>query len=557
MRGLALFLLLLSLLPGPPARADDTFKPLPQAMRQSKYAANCGGDFQDIVPDMPPVDDQMQSPWCATFTAKALLEHFYHRPPVNTSNTRRFSSFDLNSLSNFASRESRGRIPDFAGDLQPNPMNFLEAMQTSGAVHLEEDLPFDQAYFDKDGVIQRLSQYYENNRPLLFYEDGFQCRDQSAPSIGLERQFTELATTLAASDTREKFMAALGRTRVLYPLPRAGSARVELKPPFNYRAIMPRTGDQYVEELQKNLTARRPTAVSVCANQLQQLPGLGENLVPLTESEKRNCGPHAVVVVGMRKVGNDCQVLIRNSWGTNWPNAAGGGHAWIKLNQLLAVSAKGHMNSISERAAGTPAQNRRDFDDGAYYVGETHRLQPNGKGVLKAEKKTMEGKFENGQLVEGKLHDQQGNLFVGKFVEGQFTEGKMKTKLQDGAVYEGDYKNLQITGQGKLTKADGSVSQGRFLNGQFMEGTYNGFFTNGSRYAGGFRNGMATGQGKQTFPNGDFREGTFENGRFMSGRFKGVIDEARGLYYDGQIVNGSTTQPDRFFDKDGNPWRGN
>ncbi|MGE3260637.1 MAG: hypothetical protein AB7K68_02550 [Bacteriovoracia bacterium] len=487
--------------------AGDAFVPPPAELTNTKYARDCGGEFPDITSEMPPVDDQRPSPWCATFATKAVIDHFYHSVRNETTYRDRISANDLNSWNSDRPEAVRGLEPDFLDAAGANASGLLEGVQRSGKIYLESDLPFDQSYFDSQGTLARLSDYYERQKDFVGDPGLLACRDQSPASIGLEKEFSELVTVLSQSLSKEAFFAKVGQGRILYPLPRAGAERRPLNPGFNIQLVRANTGDQYAEEIQQNLLNHRPTLVAVCALQMMQIPGLADGLVPVSPAEKNNCGGHYLTVVGMENMNGECRLKVRNSWGENWPTPTAGGYASIPLTAMLKISHGNEMTSIVERKEGRPVENHIQYAKGMAYFGETLRRGPNGRGILREAGRVSEGVFADWKLVEGRQTWKDGSYLSGKFSGDNFVEGTMKRRLSDGTEYEGEFKNSMVDGKGKMKKPDGSVA-----------------------------------------------EGIFKAGRFMTGTFKGLINPEKGIYYNGPMKDGQTTDPTKFTDKNGKPW---
>ena len=77
-------------------------------------------DTDDLSPQMPPIEDQGLSPWCATFSTKALLDFNVHANCLkNAGNSCKYddssqiSPPDLSSMSVANPEESRGKASRF------------------------------------------------------------------------------------------------------------------------------------------------------------------------------------------------------------------------------------------------------------------------------------------------------------------------------------------------------------------------------------------------------------------------------------------------------------
>ena len=197
------------------------------------------------------------------------------------------------------------------------------------------------------------------------------------------------------------------------------------------------------------------------------------------------------------------------------------------------------------------------------------------------------GKSENGQPVSGTIKYQtgteaeldffnktikysNGDVYVGD-ISGGLRDGKGRMEFSaTGDVYEGDFKNDEITGYGTFTYAQGDVytgflinskknGQGKFVsaNGNVYEGNYvddvrsgEGKFVwaSGAVYEGEFADDLKSGKGVMIYDNGDKYEGTFKND--MRDGDKGIYTWANGERYNGPFRN--NLQDTRLVDENGN-----
>lgn len=482
------------------AQANDFFKAPSAEMQKTKYAQDCGGTYPDLRAEMPPVDNQNNVGWCATFTSRALLEHFYR----GQLGGKRFSVMDVNSMDTSEPAAQFARVPNLDRNEGADPFLILEGVQVTGRLHLDQNYPFTQKYFGNAGLIDRLSDYYARQKAYTADPALLACREQDATLSSLEKQFQGISDFLSQANGGD-FVSAAGKKFDLVPSPQAGAERLALKPRFHVRRFSPRSGDELIEEIQRNLKEGRPSAAGICALQMKQLPGLGQGM-PLTEKEKKMCGSHAVTVVGLKNIGGRCQVQVRNSWGTFWPTPGAGGYTWIPVEDFLAVQqSPTDLTSITPRAEGESVENRIMFEDGSLFVGETWQGQLK-RGKLNSPGSTFEGEFAGGQPKEGILIEKNGAEWSGTFYpNGTLYKGKLKGKFAGGAYYEGDYFMGQIQGKGRLVQANGAVFEGSFREGRMIDGHFKGLITDSPElyYSGPFREGKPQPEGKVTDKNGN------------------------------------------------------
>lgn len=77
----------------------------------------------------------------------------------------------------------------------------------------------------------------------------------------------------------------------------------------------------------------------------------------------------------------------------------------------------------------------------------------------------MEGRFDNGSFIEGKITYSDGSWYEGRFAAVGLVQGTMRCTMEDGAVYQGACADGVPHGTGELYRADGSVFNGEFEYG--------------------------------------------------------------------------------------------
>ena len=125
-------------------------------------------------------------------------------------------------------------------------------------------------------------------------------------------------------------------------------------------------------------------------------------------------------------------------------------------------------------------------------------------------------------------------------------------RIDDGDVYEGDWRNGMSHGQGKYTWPDGDVYEGGWKDDkQHGHGKYT--YASGEVYEGGWKDDNKHGQGKHTWADGSVYEGgwkdhskegfgkmTFADGMVYEGLWKDDerSDQGRLIWPDGSIYEG-------------------
>jgi len=157
-------------------------------------------------------------------------------------------------------------------------------------------------------------------------------------------------------------------------------------------------------------------------------------------------------------------------------------------------------------------------------------------------------------------------------VEIDLSEDKSSATVRkvadNGAVYEGDFINNNMTGYGKLTWKEGTVYEGDFING-VRTGKGKLKWTDGGHYEGDFLNNLRHGKGKHTWASGITYEGDYtddeitgwgitrwtDGGYYVGDHVKG-LREGRGEYHGNIVIKGEWKNNDlyngEYYDRSGN-----
>ena len=120
------------------------------------------------------------------------------------------------------------------------------------------------------------------------------------------------------------------------------------------------------------------------------------------------------------------------------------------------------------------------------------------------------GQVVNG-LREGKgiYYINNGNIYDGEWKKDK-REGKGTMIFNNGDKYEGDFKNGQAEGKGINYYQNGDRYEGDFITGQ-REGKGVYYYQNGNRYEGDYKNDNPEGKGIMYYNNGDRMMGDYSN----------------------------------------------
>ena len=107
---------------------------------------------------------------------------------------------------------------------------------------------------------------------------------------------------------------------------------------------------------------------------------------------------------------------------------------------------------------------------------------------------------EGSEKNKGEAIWNDGAKYIGQWNNKNYKlEGNGKITFSDGSIYEGEWKNGQMSGQGKLNSKDGKVYEGSFVDGEKMGKGKLLMKNKKEHYIGDFLNGKFHGKGIYTY----------------------------------------------------------
>ena len=198
------------------------------------------------------------------------------------------------------------------------------------------------------------------------------------------------------------------------------------------------------------------------------------------------------------------------------------------------------------------------FKNGNIYQGSWNEnivMDGFGKYYIEAGKIFIEGIWDNGKSIYGRIYYPNNNIYEGH-INNSTCHGKGKILFESGDTYKGDFVDGEIEGEGIFTFSDKTTYEGKFVKGDFnghgimkwpfgttYEGEFNGAYlnnygklydNNGEVYEGNFKNNYYNGKGKYTFNDGSIYEGDFELG-LRNG--KGIYTKKDEFSFEGSWAN--------------------
>jgi hypothetical protein len=454
----------------------------------------CQGPDVNVDLDMPPIDDQDPTPWCATFTAKALLDYNIHQSCKDQGCTydssHRVSAEDLNSMRADASDPQRGKYfelsrgEDIGQLLQGTQEGVTQGGKAVGPA-MDKDLTLDRSLFhgsqSDDEIIKRLTDYYvaEAKQKGL----AAACNLDPSSFTDLTQQMPDIQK-VADQVLDTKGVGEVGLTRFLDAVaPKAGipdaasAGRKSFPAPFNvveFHTANPQELMSHIADALRN--QHQPVAADVCMVGLANAEGFSGDLAGLSKSD--SCGAHAMTVIGFKKIGNKCEVHLRNSWGDHWPEKDkkagrekdGDGNIWVSAanflnNQELGSEKPPAMTAyhIEPRQANSPIANTEHGSDGSSSVGifkDGRLFQGAGTGLTLENGGRFTGEVKDGFMAKGIVTDYQWNQksrYTGSVDGGLPMKGTMTFVSNGGDIgsYTGTFNKSSGYQDGTGTRIQG------------------------------------------------------------------------------------------------------
>lgn len=204
--------------------------------------------------------------------------------------------------------------------------------------------------------------------------------------------------------------------------------------------------------------------------------------------------------------------------------------SYIQNNKLNYKSKTFSLSYISD-------QNPNQFPNGNIYIGKINsnqKMEGYGIYILKDKNIVIEGIFNKGYIIFGRIFFPEDDIYEGEFSEFE-PHGKGVFFLSNGDIYKGDFILGEMTGKGTYIFNDKTYYCGDFIKGLFNgEGTMK--WSNGVEYHGIFSNSCFYNKGKifNDFINEKYI-GNFDKNEFNG---KGIYKYQNGDKYEGDFVNG-------------------
>jgi hypothetical protein len=185
-----------------------------------------------------------------------------------------------------------------------------------------------------------------------------------------------------------------------------------------------------------------------------------------------------------------------------------------------------------------PTQQRIDYDDGDYYIGEIRNGQRNGRGKYFY----TNGSWNEGDWINDRLNGQAVcfNAPYKHTSRGQYRDGKRFGRgimeWDNGDIYEGGWNEQGRNGEGEMIWVNGDFYIGGWVNDK-KEGQGTHYVDQYKRTdTGQFGNNQRVGRGIMAWENGDRYEGTWND---TSGKLngQGIYYYASGISEEGQFVD--------------------
>jgi len=151
----------------------------------------------------------------------------------------------------------------------------------------------------------------------------------------------------------------------------------------------------------------------------------------------------------------------------------------------------------------------------------------------------------------GTLVKEDGSKVVGLFKAGKL-DGLARMIQTSGLVYEGQFKDGEMNGNGKMQNKVGGKFDGELVNGK-IHGKGAEEWPDGTKYDGDYKEGKRHGKGTLLLPDGSTFKGKFKDGS-MTGQ--GVLKYKNGNSYKGEFKDNKMNGKGTFVWSDGRKYEG-
>lgn len=362
---------------------------------------DCSNNTVDLRDRLPPTRSQSVSLMCQTFTSGTLLEEQIHR---HTGEVQSLSVIDLNSMKSSNQVSADTPIRRRLRDERDYAYNILLGAQVEQQVYPERFMPFSVSEPGGGTTRRVLSQFYNNDQQLVFENDQAVCSNSKGGIIidpvlvdflsnfedVSQRQTDKEGTSIRLYNLENPdvvFQHFEEERQALWRNPTEDRITI---PPFNVNMAFESTASGTLTRINQALQDSRPVEVSVCYGPLNS------QIQPIHATA--NCNPHSMIVAGSRLNNGQCQLLLRNSMGVDWPGDGhdpGDGYLWMSTSEFrnyINFSPRQNpvdgsyadlttLNYLSDRNAEDPVQNTITYNGATVYQGSI-RVDPLFTGQL-------------------------------------------------------------------------------------------------------------------------------------------------------------------------------
>lgn len=451
-----------------------------------------------------PVMDQLNSPWCATFTAAYQLKHYARQNGVKLPLNLNLSVLDLNQKTDDSEHGIPGHFMITNGAKIDSVLSGVQ--KNNFRIKTEKSQPFvlgDEALVGK-AYQNWLSQLENKLRDKNTGDIASILVEQSGSGYQIKGKLhgKKNSEGMVISGLEPQAL----QTSFSQNYPESYPDEIQV-PPFrwsreSFQTRDPKGQKEFADALASQLRNQTPIGISICGSQLKK-DWMESSGIPLDSAFKRvlkndPCGEHGITVIGMRKNEEGrCLVELQNSWGESWN---GDGRIEVPIERLASYDLLKKKDAgtvkivtIQKDARGSNANEMKNFD-GTHYLGQVANNKFEGQGRLtESNGGIFEGTFVNGNPVSGRaqgiiysVQDPQTKKisirrFTGEVISGSpdprsevrdyLMQGNGRLEDDSGFYQEGLFeKNRFINGRTKTTTSDGNVFEGTQVNNRFQDG---------------------------------------------------------------------------------------
>ena len=327
-------------------------------------------NLKAVESQMPPIQEQGPTNWCAAFSTADLLNYFVHsksHEPYSDGNKVAVldliadgQKYLLPAATSIGPDQGYYPLALLIGAQEESARDEPGGLRSLAGMTAEQDDPHAKS------IVEALFTAYSDDHTIIS-ASGSVCR----PSITRDSRFASWLETVMhvngglSRGFDEKSRPDLFSIDEYQAFCERSDQETKAKkihiPPFTANQFQTSDLHGYLSKLRGLLQEKTPASISICGNDIDPL-----NTAASVHTGD-HCGGHMMTAVGAAWVDGACKIRLRNSWGKDWgTDSPPAGYIDLTVSQLLRATGdlmggQAEMTWISESDSGHSKQ-RIEYD---------------------------------------------------------------------------------------------------------------------------------------------------------------------------------------------------